>query len=172
MAVFLLGYRGCGKSTVGRRLASRLWQDFHDTDVLVERAAGMSIAELWRSSGEAAFRALEARIVQDLIRLDEGVVALGGGSVLDVHTRDALKASAHKRIYLRCEVDELVRRLAADPNTARTRPSLTGGDAAGSEEVRQVLAVREPIYREVMTAELDVTRLTPDEAVVYIVRLL
>lgn len=172
MAVVLLGYRGCGKSTIGRKLASRLWQDFHDTDALVERAAGKSIADLWASDGEAAFRALEARIVQEVLKLDEGVIALGGGSVLDLHTREVLKTSSHRRIYLRCEPGELVRRLASDPATARSRPSLTGAGSSSLDEIRQVLATREPIYREVMTAELDVTRLTPDEALVYIVRML
>lgn len=172
MAVFLLGYRGCGKTTTGKRLASRLWQDFFDTDAMVVKAAGKSIAEVWAEKGEAYFRDLEAAAVREVLGLQEGVVALGGGAVVREESRAAIKGSGHKRIYLRCEPEVLAARLAADATSAMGRPSLTGQGASSVEEIRQVLAVREPIYREVMTAELDVTHLTPEEAAVYIVRLI
>lgn len=172
MAVFLMGYRGSGKTTTGKRLASRLWQDFYDTDAMVVKAAGKSIAEVWVERGEGYFRDLEAAAVREVLRLEEGVVALGGGALVREETRAAVKGSAHKRIYLKCEPETLAARLASDPSTALARPSLTGQGASSVEEIRQVLAVREPIYREVMTAELDVTHLTPEEAAVYVVRLL
>lgn len=172
MAVFLLGYRGSGKTTTGKRLASRLWQDFHDTDAMVVKAAGRSIAEVWAEKGEGFFRELEAAAVREVLGLEEGVVALGGGAVVREDSRAAIKGSGHKRIYLRCEPEVLAARLAADATTALVRPSLTGRGASSVEEIREVLAVREPMYREVMTAELDVTHLTPEEAAVYIVRLI
>src|SRR5215217_1251232 len=126
MSVFLIGYRGSGKSTVGRRLADRLWQSFHDSDELVVKQAGMTIKEIFAAEGEAGFRDRESAVVRELAMLDDHVVALGGGAVLRQQNRDALKAAGHKVIYLRCEPQELLKRIHADPATAANRPALTG----------------------------------------------
>src|SRR5688500_14384119 len=171
MSIALLGYRGSGKTTIGRRLADRLWQKFVDTDELVVARAGMPIKDIFERQGEPAFRDLESQVVAEVSTLTDHVIALGGGAVLREENRKALKDAGLKLIYLRCEADELVRRIQADPGSADARPDLTelGG---GLAEVRQVLAEREPVYRSVMTAELDVTHLSPQDAVVYITRLL
>ena len=171
MSIVLIGYRGCGKSTVGRKLADRLWQKFVDSDDLIVRKAGKSIREIFEQQGEAAFRDLETQVVRELAAVPDQVVALGGGALQREENRQALKAGGHKLIYLRCEPEELFRRIQEDPQTGEARPSLTplGG---GLEEIKALLAEREPVYRSVMTAELEVTNLTPEEAVQYIVRLL
>lgn len=171
MSIVLLGFRGCGKTTIGKRLADRLWQKVVDTDDLVSKAAGKTIREIFEQDGEQRFRDLEVEAVAQALAMDEVVVALGGGAVLREENRALLTASAHKRLFLKCEPEELIKRINADPYTADTRPALTphGG---GIEEVRELLAEREPLYRRVMTAELDVTNLTPEEAVPYLVRLL
>jgi shikimate kinase len=85
--------------------------------------------------------------------------------------RTVLKSAGHKLIYLRCDPDILLQRIQGDPRSSTARPNLTalGG---GIDEITRLLAEREPVYRQAMNAELDVTRLTPDQAVVYIVRLL
>lgn len=171
MSVVLIGYRGSGKTTTGKRLADRLWQPFVDTDDLVVRKAGKSIREIFEQQGEAAFRDLEAEVVREVCQLKEHVISLGGGALLREENRSALKASGHKIIYLKCEPKELHRRITADPQSAETRPGLTaiGGTL---EEVQALVAEREPLYRAAMTAELDVTHLEPQDAVVYLVRLL
>jgi shikimate kinase len=152
MSIVLLGYRGCGKSTIGKRLADKLWQDFFE------------------QQGEAHFRDLEASAVAQALARDNVVVALGGGAVMRPESQQALRSSGHKRIYLRCEPEILLARIQGDPASASARPNLTrlGG---GIEEIHAVLSEREPVYRSLMTAELDVTRLSPDEAAVWIVRL-
>lgn len=171
MSIVLIGYRGSGKSTVGQKLANRLWQDLVDTDQLVVKKAGKSIKEIFEQDGEARFRELESEVVREVAKLQDVVISLGGGAILKEENRAALKESGHKIIYLKCEPEELYRRIQADEATSLMRPSLTG--SGGSlEEVEQVLAQREPIYRSVMTAELDVTNLSVEDAVVYIVRLL
>lgn len=171
MSIVLIGYRGSGKSTVGQKLANRLWQDLVDTDQLVVKKAGKSIKEIFEQDGEARFRELESEVVREVAKLQDVVISLGGGAILKEENRAALKESGHKIIYLKCEPEELYRRIQADEATSLMRPSLTG--LGGSlEEVEQVLAQREPIYRSVMTAELDVTNLSVEDAVVYIVRLL
>jgi shikimate kinase len=167
----MIGYRGSGKTTIGRRLAEKLWQKFHDTDEAIVAKAGKSIAEVFQQQGEAAFRELESEAIREACALEEHVIAIGGGALVREENRNVLKASGHKLIYLKCDVKTLHQRIQGDPETALTRPNLTslGGGVA---EIRKLLNEREPIYREAMHAELDVTNLTPDEAVVYIVRLL
>ena len=171
MSIVLIGYRGSGKTTIGRRLADRLWQTFVDTDELVVRKAGRGISDIFEEQGERAFRDLEAEAVRESLLLTEHVIALGGGALEREENRRAVKESGHKVIYLKCDPHELLKRIQSDPASADARPHLTqhGG---GIEEIEQVLARREPIYRAAMTAELEVTNLTPEEAVVYIVRLL
>lgn len=171
MSLFLIGSRGCGKSTIGRKLADRLWQTFLDIDELIVKRAGKTIKDIFEQDGEEHFRNLETAILGDLVILAEHIVALGGGTVLREQNRQMIRDSGHKVVYLRCDPQELHRRIQADPQTAATRPALTkyGGSL---EEVRELLERREPLYREVMTAELDVTHLTPEEACVHISRMM
>jgi len=170
MSVYLVGYRGSGKTTIGRRLADRLWLSFADSDERVIKEAGKSIREIFDSHGEAAFRDLEAKIVAELSQLSEHVIALGGGALLRDENREALMKAEHKIVYLRCEPEELHRRIQADPQTAANRPHLSplGGSV---DEIKNLLVEREPLYRACMTAELDVTNLSPEEAVVRLGRL-
>src|SRR3954462_10906217 len=170
MSIVLIGYRGSGKTTVGQKLADRLWQDLVDTDKLVVKNAGKSIKEIFEQEGEARFRELESAVVKEVLQKPECVISLGGGAVLREDNREAIRASGHKVIYLKCEPETLHRRIEADAATSLTRPNLT--QFQGLEEIEKVSAEREPIYRAMMTAELDVTNLSPEEAVVYIVRLL
>ncbi len=171
MSTILIGYRGSGKTTTGRKLADHLWQKFIDADDLVVAKAGKTIAEIFAQDGEPKFRELEAQAVREASKLDEHVIALGGGAPLRDENRETIRSAGHRVIYLRCEPEELLKRIQSDPNTAANRPNLTnlGG---GEAEIRKVLTDREPIYRQMAHAELDVTNLTPDEAIVYIVRLL
>ena len=170
MSIVLIGYRGSGKTTIGKRLADRLWQPFVDVDDLIVKRAGKSIKQIFEEDGEPAFRDLETQAVQEISKLSEHVIGLGGGTLGREENRKAIRDAGHKVIYLKCEPAELLRRIQSDPQTAETRPNLTslGG---GIEEVQAMLAQREPLYRQVMHAELDVTHLKPEDAVVYIVRL-
>ncbi|MGF1633713.1 MAG: shikimate kinase [Phycisphaerae bacterium] len=163
----LLGYRGSGKTTTGRILADRLWTDFLDTDAMVVKAAGRSIAEIFEADGEAAFRELEAAAVAEAVQREGAVIALGGGAVLAEGNRAQLTASGHSRVYLKCDPAELHRRIQADPATAASRPALTAA-GGGLEEITALLAEREPLYRAVKTAELDVSRLSVEEAATYL----
>ena len=172
MSAILVGYRGSGKTSVGRKLADRLWQSFVDTDELIVAAAGgKTIKEIFEREGEARFRELENQAVAKICTLQEHIIALGGGAVVRAENRKAIKDSGFKCVYLRCEPHVLLARIQADPQTAATRPSLTHL-AGGIDEIKQLLAIREPLYRDVMTAELDVTNLTLDEAMVYLTRLI
>ena len=170
MSIVLIGYRGSGKTTTGQKLADRLWQDLIDTDKLIVKKSGQTIKEIFETQGEARFRDLEAQVVREVMQLQDVVISLGGGAPLREDNRQVIKDSGHKVIYLKCDPEELHRRIEADAATSLMRPGLTG--SGGLEEIHNLLAQREPIYRSMMTAELDVTNLSPEEAMVYIVRLL
>ncbi len=171
MTIFLLGYRGSGKTTIGRRLADRLWIKFVDTDDLIVQAAGKPIADIFAQEGEAHFRDLETQAVRQAAQLKDHVVALGGGAVLRPENQAVIVTPESKRIYLRCDPQVLLERISGDPDTAANRPHLTA-HGGGLAEIQAVLAQREPIYRQVMTGELDVTHLSPDKACAYIARML
>ncbi len=171
MGVVLLGYRGSGKTSVGVKLADKLWAEFVDTDAEIVRRARLTIREIFEQQGEPAFRDLESAVLLDVLSRETDVIALGGGMVLREQNRAALRASAHSRVYLKCDIKELHTRIHGDPQTADTRPALThlGG---GIEEIQTLMDIREPLYRECSTAELDVTNLSVDEVVQRLGRLI
>src|SRR5947209_3702219 len=151
MSIVLIGYRGCGKTTVGKRLADQLWQKFVDLDEVIVRKAGKSIKDIFEQDGEPNFREREAEALRELAQLHDHIIGLGGGTLMREENRKVLKDAGHKLIYLRCEPEELLRRIESDPESARTRPRLTS--MGGIAEIRQLLDQREPVYRQVMHAE-------------------
>jgi shikimate kinase len=155
MSIVLIGYRGSGKTTLGRLLAGELGHSFVDLDELITAAAGKSIKEIFATEGEAGFRQRESQALLEVIKRENHVISLGGGAVLAEHNRRVIQESGHIVVYLRASADELHRRINADPSTAAQRPSLTrlGGSV---QEVRSLLEQREPIYQQVKTMELDV----------------
>ena len=162
MSVILIGYRGSGKTTVGRLLAGRLGKKFVDADDLIVERAGQSIREIFSAGGEQAFRTLEIEVISQLAKEPDAVIALGGGAVTREENRKAL--AGHKIVYLHCAAPELYRRIRSDPATSDNRPSLTalGG---GIEEIEALLRQREPIYKAVMTEAIDVTGLSVEQVV-------
>ena len=108
--IALIGYRGTGKSTVARLLAAALDWDWIDADVELERRADQSIAAIFASQGEPAFRELEAAVVADLCLRERVVVALGGGAVLRADNRAAI-AGCGAVVWLCASVDEIQRRV-------------------------------------------------------------
>ena len=171
MNVVLIGYRGSGKTSVGRRLADRLWQKFYDVDDLIVRKAGKTIREIFEQDGEDHFRDLETLALRELLAIPQHVLGLGGGTLGREENRKMLRESGDKIFFLRCEPEVLLARVQADPRSSQTRPNLTslGG---GIDEIRLKLAEREPLYRQIKHAEIDVSTLTVDEAVAHIARLL
>lgn len=157
--VFLMGYRGCGKSTVGQLLAEHLGWEAIDTDDLAEAEAGKSIASIFESDGEPAFRDLEETVISNVCERREVVVSLGGGAVLREATRQRLK-DAGPVVWLTASAEILAARIESDMASSARRPSLTG--LSGLDEVRRVLAEREPIYGECATVAIDADGRSPD----------
>jgi len=142
--LFLIGYRGSGKTTVARLLADRLGWAWLDADPLLEARHGQTIRQIFAAEGEAGFREKEAALLEELCGYQHHVIATGGGIILRPENRLRLKA-AGKCIWLTAEPAVLWQRIHGDRTTAERRPDLTVG---GLAEIEQLLAVRTPLYQE------------------------
>jgi shikimate kinase len=170
MNIILLGYRGSGKTTIARILADQLWKTFVDIDAeIIKRFEGRSIREIWDIFGEAMFRQVEVDVTREVCSKDEQVIALGGGTLMTPEAREAIVASDAVRIYLECKPEVLLGRIQGDQQTAATRPNLTGL-GGGLDEIRAVLAERDPVYRAVADKVFDVNDVTIEGAVPHLIK--
>lgn len=170
MNIILMGYRASGKTSIGRKLADQLWKPFVDLDDVVrQRFGGASIAEIWAEHGEPAFREAEAEAASQVCAKGDTVIALGGGTVMHPKARAAIVAADAVRIYLYAPAEVLAQRLAADTAGQTERPALTS-QGGGLAEIQAVLAERDPVYREVADHVFDVTHLTVDDALRYLIK--
>ena len=157
----LIGYRGTGKSTVARYVADRLGWSWVDADVELERRAGQTIQEIFAVRGEAVFRDLESAVLRDLVASGPQVLALGGGVVLREENRMMLARSPAAVVWLQASPETLQQRLLGDPTTTARRPQLTS--RGGIDEIRALLAQREPLYRQCADVALDTEGRTPEQ---------
>lgn len=159
MKIILMGYRGSGKTSVGRVLA-RAWKTVYVDvdDQCCERFGMDSVAAIWARHGEPAWRAVECEVTGALCAgQDDRVVGLGGGTLMQPAARQAVeKAVPARRIYLWASVELLYERIQGDPRSAQTRPALTA-QGGGIEEIRTVLEHRDPVYRAVADDVIDVS---------------
>ena len=144
-SVVLVGMMGAGKSSIGRRLATRLGIPFVDADTEIESAAGMTIADIFAKHGEPYFRAGEARVIARLLDQGPQVLATGGGAVIDAQTR-ALIRDKSLSIWLKADLDVLLKR-------TRRR-----GERPLVDRIKDLLPQREPLY-----AQADMTVQSRDE---------
>lgn len=158
MNLLLVGYRGSGKSTVGQLVAQRLRWKFIDLDDYIATHSGRTIAEIFASQGEAAFRGMERKALESLKKVRHHVIALGGGAIMDPDTRTLAKRLG-KIVWLRAPAAVLWSRISQDAHTVKSRPSLT--PVGGLAEVEAVLAEREPTYRTTANHTIDTLSLTP-----------
>ena len=156
MNIVLIGYRGVGKSSVGKALAFRLEKRFVDTDDLLEERQQAPISEIVKSYGWEYFRKMEKRIIEEVSAQDHLVIAAGGGAVLDPENVMALKRNG-MILWLKAGRQVLHDRMAQDPRTVVQRPPLTGKGAL--EELEEVMACRAPFYEKAMEAQLDTSAL-------------
>jgi shikimate kinase len=160
MNLFLIGYRGSGKTTVAAALAERLGWSWVDADAELERRAGKTISQIFEEQGEGAFRDLESAVLADLAAGDRQIVALGGGAVLREENQTAL-AGRGKIIWLKAPPEVLLARMMADQTTAARRPNLTR--EGGLAEIRTLLAQRTPLYSACADLAVDANDRSPAE---------
>jgi shikimate kinase len=139
-SLVLVGMMGAGKSSVGRRLAARLGIAFMDADTEIEKAAGMSITDIFTSRGEPEFRAGEARVIARLLDSGPQVLATGGGAFMNTDTRAAI-ADKGVSIWLNADFEVLMRRI----KRRQDRPLLRTDDPAAT--LQRLIDERYPVYR-------------------------
>ncbi|MBI1391916.1 MAG: shikimate kinase [Alphaproteobacteria bacterium] len=140
-SVVLVGMMGVGKTTVGKRLAPRLGLPFFDADEEIERAAGMSVADLFARYGEEHFRRGETQVIERLLSGDPIVLATGGGAMTIKSTRQVIKERSLS-VWLRADIDVIVERATRRD----TRPLLRDGDPRAT--IDRLMQLRAPWYAE------------------------
>jgi len=165
MNIVLLGCRGTGKSTIARILAKRLHRRLFSIDVMILKATGMTIPEIINKNGWFRFREIEAqqiKLVAD--KFNNAVIDCGGGVVLNQENIICLKEQG-RAVWLTTDLKELLKRIGNDLN----RPPLKDGLSLEDEQ-KQVLAEREPLYRQAADLICDTTKCPPGETASFIIR--
>jgi shikimate kinase len=165
MNTLLIGPRASGKTTIGRLLSARVGLPFIDLDQrALEQFPQRTVHEVWTTQGERAWRTAEAAALDDVLRVQDQIVALGGGTPIIPAAKARIVAEKSQGlsrvVYLRCPVSVLRQRLACELGD---RPSLTGGDPVG--EIARVLESREPTYLALADLTVDSGESSPDAIV-------
>jgi shikimate kinase len=152
----LIGPPGAGKSSVGRQLA-KLWEcEIFDSDSEIERVSGKKIADIFTDEGEPAFRAIEREVVLKALREEPGVVALGGGSVLDSTVNEFLQAASLPVAYLEVSISQAAPRVGFN----KERPLLAINPR---QQWLQLMEKRRPIYEALATHSFNTDNRKPAE---------
>lgn len=170
--IALVGFMGCGKTTIGRELASSLNCTFVDTDEAIEKEVGLPVPDIFAQRGEPFFRRVETEILARLSNNPNLILSCGGGIVKEPENIRLLKAGG-RVVYLRATPRELTRRIRAEPGT---RPLIYGErDVMNHKEVlsrvQELLAERAHLYEAAADHIVDTTRRLPREIAEEILRL-
>ena len=166
-SIILIGFRGSGKSAVGRELAALIGGDYVDTDNLVAARSGKSIAQIFDEEGEGGFRRREREAIAAVVAQRPAVIGVGGGAILDAENVTVLR-SVGVVVWLTAPADVLWQRISSDPDTDSTRPALS--KCGGIDEVIHLLAEREPKYREAADLSIETSNSRPAEIAAEIAR--
>ena len=143
MNIVLIGFRGTGKSTVGKLLANRLKRDFIDTDKYIESATGKTIKDIFKEEGEESFRKTEVETIAKLSKMKNKIISAGGGAVLKDENVRNLKSNGFL-ILLEATPKIIHDRLTQDTKTKQQRPALTNKNSF--DEIKHLIDKRQPLY--------------------------
>ena len=152
MNIYLIGYRCCGKTSVGKALSKLLDRPFLDTDARVVEKAGTTISDIVEKNGWEVFRDMEKNVIKETSFLDQYVIATGGGVILNPDNVRIMR-KAGKVIWLRVSPEMVRSRMAADPKTCIQRPGLT--PIGSMDEIETVLLARQSLYERAGHLVLD-----------------
>lgn len=158
--IVLVGVPGAGKTTVGKLLARELGLEFLDSDQVIETRLGKSVSDIFTQDGEPAFRQIEHDVIIELLDSSNTVLALGGGSLGNDETRAKVKKA--ETVWLVAGLAQAVDRVGMN----RNRPLLLGNVRG---QLADLMAAREPLYKEVAKVAVDTSKLIPSEVVAEIV---
>lgn len=152
MHLYLVGYRGSGKTTLAKRLSEELGLPWFDSDIEVEKAEGVTIREIFDKHGETGFRDREVAAIDRLSQQPTAIIALGGGAILRPKNRQTIQRTG-VCVWLNAQPAELAKRIHGDVLTAQRRPALTG--LSSFDEIVSLLARREPLYQDVSQLKIE-----------------
>ena len=161
MNIILIGFRGTGKTTIGKMLAQRLGKEFVDADEYLEQKEGKTVKDIFAEGGEKLFREIETQIIAELCLSDNRVVATGGGAILREENVRALKKSGII-ILLEADTDTIYKRIHRNTTTEQRRPSLTNRNAY--EEIEYLLEYRGPLYDRTADFVINTTSMSANDA--------
>lgn len=160
--IFLVGPMGAGKSTIGKKLAKKTSQTFHDSDHEIERRTGASINLIFEIEGEDGFRKREGQLLDELTSMSNIVLATGGGAVLNKENRTRLSERGFV-VYLKTDIDQLLKRTSRDSK----RPLLQDDDP--KIVMKKLLEERGPLYEEVADMVVDTAGLSISDIIARII---
>ena len=167
--IYLTGFRGTGKTSVGTLLAKSLGRTVIDLDGVVTANAGKSISEIFQDGGEVAFRDLESSALESVSQAENAVISLGGGAILRAGNR-AIIRSTGVCVWLDCDEDTIARRLQQDVVSVEQRPALTTLDEL--QEIRELLQARHALYQEASDYRVATAGMTIEQVAEQIIELL
>ena len=162
MNIVLIGFRGTGKSTVGKLLAKRLERDFVDSDKYIESATGKTIKSIFEEDGEESFRKIEADTIAELSKADNKVISAGGGAVIKEENVRNLKDNGFL-VLLEATPEIIHNRIAKDGKTAQQRPSLT--DKKPLDEIKHLIEQREHAYKNAADFTINTSYISCEDIV-------
>jgi shikimate kinase len=158
--IYLTGYRGTGKTTVGALIASKWPLPLVDLDKKIEFDHAKTIRQIFDEGGEPLFRKFEAGALREVAAGPQSIVSLGGGAIVRKENRELIRQSG-VCIWLDATAETLAKRIQNDVSTSQSRPSLTSQGLL--EEIAPLLKQRDSMYREVATARIDTTGKSIDQ---------
>ena len=159
--LYLVGYRCTGKSTTGKLLAALMDCTFFDTDRMIEEKFNITIEQMVNQRGWNYFRRMEREVILETACLSNGVIATGGGVILDPENRKFIQAHGIC-VWLYADSATIVARLLADAKNYDARPRFTDDNL--SRETRKILDLRTPLYRELGQIQIDTSTHSPNQA--------
>ncbi|MGD9157521.1 MAG: shikimate kinase [Desulfobacteraceae bacterium] len=160
MNIVLIGYRCCGKTSVGKLLSAKLDREFIDTDDLIIEKEGCSIDEIVSIQGWDYFRETEKDVIKEVSTMENIVIATGGGVVTNEENVEKLQNNGFI-VWLYADIDTIKKRLNEDKTSPDNRPSLTGDEP--SDEIKKVLEQRKPLYLKASDMAVDTSQLNINE---------
>ncbi|MHC4182650.1 MAG: shikimate kinase [Planctomycetota bacterium] len=162
MNIVLIGFRGTGKSTVGKLLANRLKRDFIDTDEYIESATGKTIKDIFEEEGEESFRKTEVETIAKLSKMKNKIIAAGGGVVLRDKNVKSLKSNGFL-ILLEATPEIIHDRIRQDKKTTQQRPSLT--NKKSFDEIKHLIDKRQPLYENAANYTINTSYVSCEDIV-------
>ncbi|MCF6158899.1 MAG: shikimate kinase [wastewater metagenome] len=150
--IVLIGFRGTGKTTIGRILARRLGKGFVDADEYLEQKEKRTIRDIFQEDGEGVFREIETKVIQEICSFDDKVIATGGGAVLrEENVRNLKKRGV--LIFLNTDINIIYKRIYGDKRSSQKRPNLT--HLSNYQEIKYLLECRRPLYDKIADFVID-----------------